>query len=220
MKRFLIGALILAASALCWAALAEEPAAQPENSQTHPAAIPADETPQQALVRGAKVMDRFDVDAAVELYEYSGSLEKQLVKTYCNYAVEVTRVEQAMKKRFGEKQSDAMLHAIGEYAESDLPKATYKTDGDTATVQYADETEPGLHMIRVNDVWKIDVHAEFKDVSDDDLKEEIKEKEALTEKIKPVAKKIEQGKFPTSDALIDEMKQIFASQNDVGPAGK
>jgi hypothetical protein len=190
---------------------AEQPAAQ---ANTPSAKIPADETPEQALVRGTRVIDQLDVDAAMDLYRYSGDLEKQFVKAYCKYAIEATRVELAVKKRFGQDKSEAMLHAIGEFAESDLQNATYKTDGDTATMQYPGQTEPGLHMIRVNGIWKINVHVELKDMSDDDLKQEIKNSETHAKNIHPLAEKVANGEYKSVDEIIDQLKQAIESQTD------
>ena len=165
-------------------------------------------------MRGTRVIDQLDVDAAMDLYSYSGDLEKQFVNAYCKYAVEVTRVELAVKKRFGQEKSDAMLHAIGEYVESDLPNATYKIDGGSATVQYPGQTEPGLHMIRVNGIWKINVHVELKDMTDDDLKQEIKNSEMHAKNIHPLAEKVANGDSKSVDQIIDQLKHAVESQTD------
>jgi hypothetical protein len=174
----------------------------------------ANETPEQALVRGTRIIDELNVDAAVELYSYSGDQEKQFVKAYCKYAVEVTRVELAVKKRFGQEQSEAMLHAIGEYAESDLPNATYKIEGDTASVQYPGQAEPGLHLIRANGIWKINIHVDLKDMSSDDLKNEIKKNELQATKIHPLAEKIARGGYKSVDEITAELKHVVESQAD------
>ncbi len=187
---------------------AEEPGMQGESKQAEKIQIPADETPEQAMVRGAHVIDQLDVDKAMELYECANDQEKMFVREYCKYAVEITKAEHAVKKQFGEKKSDEMLHAIGEFAESDLPHATYKTDGDTASVQYPGQMEPGLHLRRINGVWKIDIHVELKAMSDDELKQETKRNEMVADKLGPVVKKIEEGEYKTVEDVNDALEPI------------
>ena len=189
---------------------ADEPDALSKEKLTHKKIeIPAIETPKQAVLRGCKVMENLDLDQAVDLYEYHGDFGKQNVKAACRYYLGLTRVELAVRNKFGMKADDDFLHAIGENTEDDARNATYKVDGDKAEVTFPGDPQPSLQMIRENGVWKVDVSSTLQSMSKEDLKKFADFYESVEAASGPLADKINQGDFQTVDQVVDAFKPLL-----------
>jgi uncharacterized protein (TIGR03067 family) len=63
--------------------------------------VSTDESPKDALLRALKVFDQADLDAATDLYDYSGALGKDYVRSICKYEIALSHFKQTMRRRFG-----------------------------------------------------------------------------------------------------------------------
>jgi hypothetical protein len=170
--------------------------------------VPVNETPKEALLRACKVMDSLDLDAAIELYNATNEFEKQNTRIACKYYVAVTRVELAVRKRFGTKDEDKFVHAIGENTEDDARQAKYKVEGDQADVTFPGDTDPSLKMIRVNGIWKVDVSSGLQGMSKDELKKLGDFYQSMEKAAGPIAEKIGKGDYRTTDEVIAAFKPL------------
>ncbi len=186
-----------------------QPATQPTS---RPARIPIaeNETPLQALRRGAAVYDRLDLGYAMELFDYSTPEEKQFIKSQCEFAIALTAVEHAIKEKFGKEASDAMLHAVDEHTAEDCDKAQIKVEDDTATVQFRGDDDPSCTLVHVDGVWKISAHDAMEDLDADTIKG-INESEAeMTRALPGIEKDIRAGKFKTADEATEAVKKVVS----------
>jgi hypothetical protein len=198
-------------------AFAQVPSREPASNQADKQAIPADESPKDAMLRGSKVMEQLDLDAAIDLYAYRNDEEKQLVRSTAKCYIELTRIELAARKRFGRTASDAMIHAAGQKTDDDVREADYKVEGDKVAVQYKGDTEPALYLVKVKDVWKVDISESLKDWSKDELKQWAQVQEKTVRALAPVAAKLERGNYNSGDELAADVKKAVdeasASEN-------
>ena len=127
----------------------------PASRPVHPVyPIPKDETSKQAVLRGCKVFDTCDVDYVRELFVAQGDAESCFVESYCLYAVALTRVELSVRKQFGDKAGDDLVHAAGEQTTADAEAAVEKVEGDRAEVTLRGATGPSI-LHRIDGVWKV-----------------------------------------------------------------
>lgn len=206
---FLAGATLRADDASPDTHPATEPTSQPT---TRPARIPIpeNETPLQAMQRGAAVYDQLDLGYAMELFDYSTPEEKQFIKSQCEYAIALTAVEHAIKERFGKRASDAMLHAVDEHTVEDCEKAKIEVEDDKATVQFAGEDDASFTLVHINGVWKISAHDAMEDLDADTIKG-INESEAeMTGALPEIEKDIREGKYKTADEATDAVKKVVS----------
>ncbi len=187
---------------------AEEPQ-PPADQKTEKAAIPANESPEAAMLRITDDMEKLDLDQALGLYDYSTDLEKQWARASCKYGLAITRVELAARKQFGRKQADQFVHAIQDRTDEDVKQATFKVDGDKAAVQFAGDTEPTSQLVRVKGVWKLDAHFFTKDLPESAIKQDIKTYEAIARDAAPFAEKVEKGEYKDVDSLAKDLNTMI-----------
>ena len=186
--------------------------AGPETRPLVPARIePAkDETPRQALERGCKVVNQLDANRAMELFRYDvkDPKERDMTQSLCAYAVAATRVEQAVRRKFGDDAAAEMVHAIGETTEKDLADADVTVDGDTATVKLPHSSEP-VKMVREDGVWKVSVKDLLAGMSDEDAKATMEKNKQCEEGFDRVAGKVEAGKLKTAEAVNEAVDRVI-----------
>jgi hypothetical protein len=192
---------------------ADEPEKDSSGKNNPDLITPPDESPKEMMLRGCRIADRFDLDGFSTLYDVSDctQLEKDLAQASIKYAIEASRVEQALRGRFGQKAADDFDHAIGENSEEDVRKADYKVNGDKATVIYPGETEPALHFIRKSGAWKIDMHSTLIALSEADIKQAIKTCDGAAPKAAPLAEKIKKGDYANAEDAIDAFSKVLDS---------
>jgi hypothetical protein len=213
MKRLWISAVVVGLFTMWPQIRADEPEKDSSGKNKADLIAPPNESPKEMMLRGCRIADRLDLDGFSMLYEVSDctQLEKDLTRASIKYAIEVSHVEKALRDRFGQKAADDFDHAIGEYSEEDARKAEYKSDGDKATVKYTDETEPSLHLIRINGAWKLDMHANLKELSEADLKQAIKKCDGAAPKAAPLAEKIKKGDYASAEDAIEAFSKVLES---------
>ena len=173
--------------------------------------IPTDETPKQSLLRGCDVEEQLDLNADMQLYDYSTPLETDLVRASCKYYVSLTRMELAVRARFGRKQEGEMMHGIGENTEEDARNAGIKVDGDKANVQFPGDKEPSVFMIHVGRVWKLDPRPVMKSADEQTIRDWIKSYDAKALAVAPLSDKVKQGNYKTIADVISELKRVIDS---------
>jgi hypothetical protein len=192
---------------------ADEPEKNSSGKNNPDLIAPPDESPKEMMLRGCRIADRFDLDGFSTLYDTSDCTqsEKDLAQASIKYAIEASRVELALRDRFGQKAADDFDHAIGENSEEDVRKAEYKVNGDTATIVYPGETEPALYLIRKSGTWKIDMHSTLKALSEADIKQAIKTCDGAAPKAAPLAEKIKKGEYAKAEDAINAFNKVLES---------
>ena len=213
MKRFWMSAVVVGLF-IAWPQIrAAEPEKNPADRDKADLIAPPNESPKEMMLRGSRIADRFDLDGYSSLYDVSDctELEKDLVKASIKYAIEATRLETALRERFGQKAADDFDHAIGEHSEEDVRQADYKINGDKAALTYPGETEPALYFIRINGGWKLDMHSSLKSLTEADMKQAIKMSDGAAPKAAPLAEKIKKGDFANAGEAIEAFTKVLES---------
>ncbi len=223
MKRIIWAAATAAVFGLCSQHLhgadapkKRSPAAPTIAAAERPAPSPKD-SPKESLLGGSQAAERLDSDLLTKFYEATTPLEKEFARSASDYAIEVTRVELAVRKRWGRKEDDRFVHGIGEKTDDDIRAADFKVDGDKATVLYKGDAEPAVSFVRINGVWKYDVHADVKDRTDDEVKDWTKQNESVAKKIAPYAAKVEKGEYKDPDSVTADVKRIIDADETSNP---
>jgi hypothetical protein len=213
MNRLWITAVVVGLFTVSPQVRADEPEKDSAGKNKADLIAPPNESPKEMMLRGCRIADRFDLDRFSTLYDVSGctQLEKDLVKASIIFSIEVSRVEKALRDRFGQKAVNDFDHAIGEHSEEDARQADYKVNGDKATVIYPGETEPALHLIRINGAWKLEMHAILKDLSEADLKQTIKTCDGAAPKAAPLAERIKKGEYANAEDATDAFNKVLQS---------
>jgi hypothetical protein len=168
---------------------------------------PRDETPRQMLRRASKVYDLLDVDAALALYLADGDKERELVKLFAKYGVEMAKAEHAVEKKFGRAAADDLLHAAGDMTDADVDDAKVEVDDDKATVTFKGEETP-LFLKRVEGAWKMDVGRIFKDFGDDEIAAYKAQMERCADGLPTLTKAVEAGDHASAEPVIAAVKKL------------
>jgi hypothetical protein len=165
-----------------------------------------------ALLRGVKVFDQFDVDSAMELYEYSGKEETKFVRLGCEYEIAISRVEQAIREKWGQDAGDAFVHALSEMTAEDYRQADVEMKGDRATVHFKVKDSNPVPMVRV--VLKLAIHDMVTAMGKDDLTTAYRGMAAVRDGLPKIANDVKSGKLRKPDdvsaaakKLVDEASQ-------------
>jgi hypothetical protein len=209
----IISCLLLHAVALPNPAVGQEakkPAAEKSaNGKSEKETIPADESPKDAMFRITKVMEKLDLDKMFALYECANQPEEELARANLKEGLAMTRIELAARKQFGRKEADDIVHKMGGQTDADLKDAKYKIDGDHASIQFPGESDPSGFLIRIKGVWMLDMHADVKGMTDDDIKNSIRSSEKTAASLKPIVEKLEKGDFKTPADLLHEVLPVL-----------
>ncbi len=178
---------------------------------------PSKESPRDTALASDKASERLDQEL-LEKFSYASSpLDKQYLHAACKYCIELTRVELAVRKRWGQKVDDAFIHGVGEKTDDDVRAAEFKLDGDKATVWFKGDKEPNGTLIKIDGVWKYDTHADLEGQSDDDVKDSVKRFDTLAKQISPYAAKVENGEYKDPDSVTADVKRIIDADENSNP---
>jgi hypothetical protein len=177
---------------------------------TRPSAppIPKDETPKQAIQRSCKVFDTLDPGAVVKLFRWATPREEKFIRSYVRYAIELTRIEQAVTKKFGRPAADDLVHAAGEQTESDIDAADEAIEGDTATVKFKGQDAPIITLHREDGLWLVYAGDIIDKQTDDELKSAIDSYDGWSARLPAIAADVAAGKYATADEVTKLVKEM------------
>ena len=185
------------------------PAASPAKKEPAKIEIPKDETPKGAMLRELKLVDNLDADKLAEFFAYSGKKEEEFAHALAKSSVAEARVELAIEARFGKQARAAYVHAIGQMNQQDIISAHYKIDGDLCAVQIDGESDPFNNLIKVDGVWKQNLHGHLEDDSDEEIDDRVTFHQNVAKKVKPFGEKIAGGQLKSLEAIIIEGAKLY-----------
>jgi hypothetical protein len=200
-------------------ALHAKPPSPPATPPAHPP-IPKDETPRQALLRGMKVYDSGDIEAAMELFHFVGDEEKKMARLEGESSIAIAHLEKVVKAKFGKDVSDAVVHALDEETAADVGAAEINVDGDHASVHCKGNNEPDFTMIRTGGVWKFDMHALFTSMSADERKDMIHSCTKIRDGLPKIAHDVSAGKIKKAEKVVEKVDKFAESLDKPEPAKK
>jgi hypothetical protein len=171
-------------------------------------AIPKDESPKQAIQRSSKVFDTLDPSSALKLFHCSTPREEKFIRSYIRYAIELTRIEQAVAKKFGRPAADALVHAAGEQTEADIDDAEESIEGDTATLKFKGQDAPTITLHRTDGLWLVHAADIIDKQTDDELKSATDSYDDWSARLPALAADIASGKYATADEVTKLVKEI------------
>jgi hypothetical protein len=181
--------------------------ADPTTRPTTPS-IPKDESPKQSIQRASKVFDTLDPTAALKLFRWTTPREEKFIRSYVRYAIELTRIEQAVTRKFGRPAADALVHAAGEQTESDIDADDESIEGDTATVKFKGQDAPSITLHREDGVWLVYAADIIEKQTDDELKSAMDFYDDWSARLPPIAAGIAAGKYATADEVTKLVKEM------------
>jgi hypothetical protein len=192
--------------------------------QTNPATAPGDrenQTPLQALLRGARAFDTSDTEAGMKAFHWRGEAEENLVRQQVQTSIAVARLEAAVRVRHGKDAAAACEHALDEKSEEDLEEAKIVTTGQTASVQYKGDLEPEFTMIRINGTWLVDAHAALDAMKPEERTAYIQSMKIIRDGLPAIVHEIETGKLSDTNDIVKKLSEIYiASQKPYGALTK
>ncbi len=195
-----------------------DPPAEKQDSSAKEIA-PSKDSPMQTMLLEGKAEDALDSDLAARFFDASTPAEKQFVRANLKEAIEVCRGELAVRKRWGEKAEENLIHSTGGKTDDEIQHAVFKISGDTASVQFQGETEPSsvFKFVHVDGVWKYALPADLKGQSDDDIKDIVAHVEKLAKKLAPFAEKVAKGEYKDPDSVTADVKRIMDADETSNP---
>lgn len=131
--------------------------ARGESATTRPD-IP--QTPQEAL---AQMNDgrfaQLTPDQAIDYYAVNNGAEKKLALLMAESAIENAKLEQAVKKKWGDETATTVSHVIADDTHEDDAQAAWTINGDHAVAQFKADGISPIILIRIQGRWKIDTEA-------------------------------------------------------------
>lgn len=168
--------------------------------------LPDSATPKGALHVADQTILEGGMDAALKLYHVTSSRDRELARCSAGVDVACGHLEDAVVQKFGRPTADQVIHILGAKVGSDIDAAREKIDGAKAVVQWKGDAE-GLHMVRIDGAWKVDVAAEMKDKSDEGVAQYAEFLKHLAVSADRLADQVASGKLATAKALTEACKQ-------------
>jgi hypothetical protein len=181
-----------------------------DNPTTQPA---GDQTPQKFLLSLTNdKVSSMTVDQVMETIAYDPGSDSEKADAKVNAAnyIAVSKIELAVRDKWGKDAETAVAHAIGDNTPDDIANGDWAVDGDRAVVQFKPDGLAPLALIKKDGQWKIDLVGvcKLQDESiDDDAKSEQAAAAMLDQLSKDLAKK---DAYPNADAFALHVKDEVA----------
>jgi len=115
-----------------------------------------DSTPMGFLHLTCKALPSGGLPAALGFFFTTKKGDVEVAKLSAEYVLAIAKLEETVRKKWGQAGDDKVVHALGEHAEADLSAGKMSVTGDHAKFQFAGDNSP-IALIKVAGRWKIDL---------------------------------------------------------------
>jgi hypothetical protein len=141
-------------------------------------------------------------------YDPDSDKEKAVAKAMAIGVINCSKLEVAVRQRWGKDAEIEVIHACGDDNPDDVAKADWAVDGDRAVAQFQQDGLTPILLIRKNGQWKMDLagYRKLEQESSDAFLEDMKEG---TQKIEQLATDLaKKDAYPSGDDFIKHVKDV------------